>query len=402
MALFRYKAVNNAGQIVQGTVEAANLNAATEAIEERKLTILRLLQTKHEHKNLLKLNLGRVSRKDIVVFSRQLAVMLNATVPIVQSLRIMQAQTSNPLLKTMCRQMADDVDGGLQMSAAFAKHPQAFSRFYVAMIRSGETSGRLDEVLTYLADQMEKDYDLVSRIRGAMIYPIFIISALVAVGIIMMVFIIPRMGVMLQETGAKLPMATRILIGTSNFMINYWWLLAAVVIGGGIFLRLYLKTKGGRVAWDNLKLRIPIFGMIVSKIIVVRMTRSLSTLIRGGVPIGTALQITSEVVDNAAFRDLLEGTIDEVRDGNSITTRFSDSKLVPKIVSEMMSIGEQTGKLDDILDRIATFYDREVSALVANLTALIEPMIMVLMGVGVAMMVAAVLMPMFEIANSIS
>lgn len=401
MALFRYKAVNSAGQVSQGTVDAANLPSATEVLEEKGLVVLRLEQSKRVSKNIFNISLGGVHKKDVVIFSRQLAVMISATVPIVQSLRILYLQTESAALKTIAKAMADDIDGGMQMSQAFAKHPKAFSRFYVAMIRSGETSGRLDEVLNYLADQMEKDYDLTSRIRGAMVYPVFIVLGLVAVGVIMMIYVIPKMADILIESGTELPWMTKGLIAISSFLVNYWWLLIVVVVGAFGAMRLYLRTPAGRISWDNFKLYLPIVGLISKKIIIVRLSRSLSTLIRGGVPIAVALEITGEVVDNGAFKKIIEDTIKEVQDGNSITTKMNESHLFPKIVSEMMSVGERTGKLDEILAKLGDFYDREVSALVASLTSLIEPIIMVIMGLGVGVMVAAVLMPMFQIANSI-
>jgi type IV pilus assembly protein PilC len=402
MALFQYKAVSSSGSVSKGVVDAPNLMAASELLEEKGLVVLQLNQGKKAGISINLNFLGGVKQRDVVIFSRQLAVMVAATVPIVPSLRILNAQMESPALKNIAKEMADDVDGGLQMSQAFAKHPEAFNRFFVAMIRSGETSGRLDEVLNYLADQMEKDYDLSSRIKGAMVYPAFIVTGLVVVGTIMMIFVIPKITALLIDSGVKLPFATRLLIAISSFMVNYWWVLLLLGVAGGATLRAYLKTKAGRIVWDNFKLYFPIFGMIVKKVIIVRMARSLSTLIRGGVTIGTALEITGEVVDNAVFQDILAKTIKEVQDGNSITTVMSESKVVPKIVSEMMAVGEKTGKLDDILERLAGFYDREVSALVASLTSLIEPIIMVVMGLGVALMVVAVMLPMFQLANAIN
>lgn len=401
MALFQYKAISPQGAVSRGVVESPNLAAASEVLEEKNLVVLQLRQTTKVRASVSGFSLGFIKQKDIVMLARQMSVMIAATVPIVPALRILSAQTEQPKLKAVTREMADDVDGGLQISQAFAKHPRYFSRFFVAMIRSGETSGRLDEVLNYLADQMEKDYDLTSRIRGAMVYPAFIIVSLIAVAIIMMIFVIPKMSGLLLESGAQLPLQTRVLIGTSNFIATYWWALAIVVVGILIVLRLWVQSKSGRVAWDQILLRLPVFGLITQKIIIVRMCRSLSTLIRGGVSISAALEITSEVVDNAAFRDILTKTIKEVQDGNSITTVMMQSKIVPRIVAEMMSIGEKSGKIDEILERLSAFYDREVSALVASLTSLIEPIIMVVMGVGVAFMVMAVLMPMFQLANAI-
>ncbi len=400
MALYRYKAVSPIGQVSQGTVEASTITAANEVLSDRGLVVVRLHQVRGVHRNFRNINIGGPRMKDIVIFARQLAVMVQATVPIVPALRVLSQQTDSSQIRDVAKQMADDVDGGLPMSQAFGRHPKVFSRFFVAMIHSGETSGRLDEVLNYLADQMEKDYDLVNRIRGAMIYPAIIVLVMIAVGIVMMVYVIPNIANLLKESGGELPIATRILIQISDFMTIYWWTIPVIFVGVIALLRAYTATKSGRDVWSRIILKVPVFGLILNKVILVRLTRSLATLIKGGVPIGTALEITSEVVDNAAYREVLVQTIKEVQDGNSITTVTAESRLIPKIVTEMMAVGEQTGKLDEILERLGNFYDREVTTLVSTLTSLIEPIILVTLGVGVAFMVGAVMVPMMELARS--
>jgi type II secretory pathway component PulF len=248
---------------------------------------------------------------------------------------------------------------------------------------------------------MEKDYDLVSRIKGAMIYPAFIILSLIGVGAAMLIFVIPKMTSLLQENGVELPFMTRMLIATSNFLTGYWWLLILMFIGGIIGLRVILQTKWGREGWDNIKLHIPVFGTLFKKIILTRFATGLSTLIKGGVPISRALKITSDVVSNQAFKALIEATVKEVEDGNSITTIFAQSKMVPAIVAQMMGVGERTGRMDEVLDRLGDFYAREVDTMIGSLTSLIEPMIMIILGVGVGFMVSAIILPIFQVANSI-
>ncbi|MCD4761189.1 type II secretion system F family protein, partial [bacterium] len=302
MAIYKYRARTNDGRITVGAVEAVTENEAAELLSEKGLIVLTLLETFEHSRKGWNIRLGNVSHKDLVVFSRQLSVMISATVPIVQALRILSQQTVNPIFIDKIVEMADDVDGGMKLSDALAKHKKVFSHFYVAMVKSGETSGKLDELLQYLADQMEKDYDLISRIKGAMIYPIFIISGMIVVGFLMMTFVVPKMTEMLKDAGAELPLVTKILISVSDFMQHNWvWILFGVA-GLIVALRFWTRSKVGRMSWDLLKIQMPIFGILFKKVYIVRFTRSLSTLIRGGVPIASALAITAEVVDNRAYK----------------------------------------------------------------------------------------------------
>jgi len=303
-------------------------------------------------------------------------------------------------LAAIVSDIADEVDGGAKLSQALAKYRKVFSDFYIAMVRSGETSGRLDDVLNYLADQQEKDYDLTAKIKGAMIYPVFILSGLFVVGIVMMVFVVPKLTAIIIESGAQLPLATRVLIFTSQALRSYWYLFFVVlliVVGGGWY---FSQHGAGKKMTDRLKLKIPVFGGLWQRIYLVRMTRSLSTLIAGGVPLTTALEVVADVVGNSVYEDLIRRTIKEVEDGNSVATLFLQSEAVPAMLSQMMSVGEQTGRLDEILQKITDFYSREIENLVNNMVSLIEPMIMLLMGVGVGLMVAAVIMPMYQLASS--
>ncbi|MDP1709391.1 MAG: type II secretion system F family protein, partial [Candidatus Komeilibacteria bacterium] len=293
------------------------------------------------------------------------------------------------------------VDGGARLSDAFGRYPDVFSHFYVSMVRSGETAGKLDEVLNYLADQQEKDFDLMNKTRGAMIYPAFILSGLIVVGIVMMVFVVPKLTGILQETGGELPITTRLLIGISGFMTTYWWLGVMLFIGGVIGLYYYRKSEAGHKQIDFIILKMPIFGPIIfQKLFLVRFTRSLSTLLSGGVSLPEALKITSEVVGNDVYKEVIVQTIKEVEDGNSIATVFLTSSVVPNMVAQMLAVGEQTGRIDTVLVRLSDFYTREVDNAVANLVTLIEPLILMLMGVAVGVMVAAILLPLYNLATS--
>ncbi|OIO47760.1 MAG: hypothetical protein AUJ28_00450 [Parcubacteria group bacterium CG1_02_37_51] len=400
MAVFHYR-VHKGEDISEGMVEAPNLEAASEILGDRGLSIISIEEVSGEGKK-FSVNLAmfqKVKPKDIVVFSRQLSVMISATLPIVQALKILIKQTDNAYFKTVISEIADEVDGGQKFSIALGKHRKVFSNFYVSMIKSGETSGKLDEVLQYLADQLEKDYDLRSKIKGAMIYPVFIISGLLVVGVIMMIFVIPKLTEMLTASGQELPIATRILIGTSSAMRNYWWLMLIIIIALIVGFRYLLKTKGGRKAWDLFLIKLPVFGKLFQRIYLVRFTRSLATLVIGGVPLTTGLKIVNEVVGNTAYQAVIEETIKTVEDGESVAKVMLDSPIVPNLVSQMMSVGEKTGRLDEVLSKVAEFYSREIENIVANLTSLIEPFIMVMIGVAVGGMVAAIILPMYNLAN---
>ncbi|PWB38537.1 MAG: hypothetical protein C3F02_03370 [Parcubacteria group bacterium] len=401
MPVYRYRAKNNEGQVTTGAVEAISENEVAELLGNRGLIILSLTQTKSKTGRGFNINIGRISGKDIVVFSRQFSVMISATVPVVQALRILVQQTANPLFAEKITEMVNDVDGGMKLSDSMAKHKKVFSRFYISMIKSGETSGRLEEVLEYLADQMEKDYDLVAKIKSAMIYPVFVIIGMIVVAFLMMVFVIPQMTQIIKESGAELPFLTKLLIGASDFMKNNYGYVLVGLVAALVIFRLWSRSRAGNVVWDTMKIQIPLFGPLFKKIYIVRFARSLSTLIKGGVPITTALRITSEVVDNKAYSKLIMDTVAEVEDGNSISSLFINSKLMPKMLSQMINIGERTGRVDTVLEKLSEFYSREIENLVQGMTSLIEPLILVIMGVGVGGMVAAIMLPMFKLAQAI-
>ena len=401
---YNYKARKPSGQIFQGIVEAADENTAADILIDRGIAIISIEEVSRVEYDSEKgftftFLKGKIKRKEVLIFARQLAVMISANVPVVQSLRIIVQQTESEHFKEIISDIADEVENGVKLSGSLAKYPKVFSEFFASMIKSGETSGKLDEVLEYLADQEEKDYDLTSKIKGAMIYPIFIMSGLVVVGVAMMIFVIPQLTSMLTASGSELPFTTKVLIGSSHVMRQYWWALIIVIAGIIFGTKWLLSTTRGRSIWDAFKLKIPIFGNLFKMIYLVRFTRSLSTLVVGGVPLARALEIVSEVVGNMAYRELIEETIKEVEDGNSVAVVFLRSDIVPKLVSNMLAVGEKTGRLDNILNKVSDFYSREIENMVANMTHLIEPFIMVLIGVAVGGMVASIILPMYNLAN---
>ncbi len=399
MPIFKYHAEDANGKKKSGNVVGLSESEVVLKLHKKELNVLSLEDVTQSPLSRFSRLIAPIKSKDLVIFARQFSVMISANVPVVESLLILVDQTDNLSLKNLISDVAYDVNAGAFLSDALAKYPKVFSEFFVNIIRSGETSGKLDEVLSYLADEMEKSYDMNSKIRGAMIYPMFIITSLFGVGIILMVYVIPNLTSILTETGATLPLSTRIVIGTSDFLRNYAILIVIVLVILAILLRLYLKTYNGKRQLDILKLRLPIFGILFQYIYLMRFSRSLSTLLKGGVTITRSLEIVADVVGNTIYRELILDTLDSINDGNPFSTVFEASNYVPKMVPQMIAVGEKTGKIDSVLDRITGFYSRESSNMLENLSKLMEPVIMVIMGLGVGVMVAAVLLPMYNLAS---
>lgn len=402
MAIYEFKARDFDGKEVTGAVEAPSENVASEILQDRNLIVLGISERRKRTLFASTMQLfNRVPLKEVALFSRQLAVLISATVPIVSALRILVKQTGNTNFKIVISELADEVEGGAKLSSSLARYPQIFSQFFIHMIRAGETTGKLDETLNYLADQMEKDYDLQSKIRGAMTYPIFIVGGLIIVGTLMMIFVIPRLTEILTESGTELPVTTKLLIGSSSFLQHYWWILLVIIIGAVVAVRGIVRTEAGQEFIDRLKFRIPIFGNIFKRIYLVRFSRSMSTLVVSGIPMTQSLEIVADVIGNRIYQDLTKRTIKEVEGGKSIATVFAESEYVPPILTQMLYVGEQTGKLDLVLDKLSEFYSRELENTVANLTSLIEPIIMVVMGVAVALLVTSVLLPIYNLSNAV-
>jgi len=401
MSIFRYKARNKKGRVKSGIDIGLNEADIVSRYRRKEMEIFSLVPAEDDLEAKIKLFIERSGTKDLVIFSRQFSVMISANVPVVESLLILIEQTENFSLKKMIADIAFEVDSGSLLSDAFEKRPNIFSNFFVNIIRSGETSGKLDEVLNYLADEMEKTYDMASKVKGAMIYPIFILVGLVAVAVVLMVYVIPNLTAVLTESGAELPFATKVVIGASNFLQNYL-LLVILLVGGAIFLtRMYLKTYTGRRNFDFIKLHMPIFGPLFKYIYLMRFTRSLSTLLKGGVTITKSLEIVAGVVNNIIYQEIILATLESINDGNPLSTVMENAPTIPKMVPQMLSVGERTGKIDVVLDKITDFYGREADKMLAKLSTLMEPVIMTVMGVGVGIMVAAVIMPMYNMASQV-
>ncbi|MBI2415289.1 MAG: type II secretion system F family protein [Candidatus Kerfeldbacteria bacterium] len=402
MSFFVYIAKNHLGQTTKGTVEAATIEAAGEALREQQLIVLSLNERSAQSAiESIERLINRVGTKEITFFARQLAVLMSATIPVVRALKILIRQSTNPRLQAVIAEIAADVDGGMKLSQAMGRHPTVFNQFFVHMIRAGETTGRLDQVLEYLADQEEKDYILRNRIRGAMVYPIFIFATMIGVGTTMMIYVIPRLATIITQSGAELPWPTKVLLGTSAFLQQWWLVLLIAIIGVSVGLYFYIHTLAGRWYFDWIKIHIPIIGPLYQRIALTRFAVSFSNLLLSAVPVTKALEIVGDVVNNAVYHNLIEQTIIEVENGNAIASVFIRSKDIPPLVSQMLSVGEETGKIDEILKKMGAFYSQQVETGIATLTSLIEPIIILLLGIAAAIMVTGILLPIYSITESI-
>jgi len=397
---FNYQARTKKGEIQTGTVEAGDYNAAVDTIQRYGLTVVYLeaISTIPFYARSLKI-FQRVRVKELVLFYRQLAILFEAGIPLMDSLESLSKGIRNPYFKDILFELETDIRGGESLSETMAKHKKVFSSFYINVIQSGEATGRLAEVLKYLADHSENEFLLNSKIRGAFIYPVFILSVFVIVAILMLVYVVPQLTVVFTEMGQDLPLFTKILIGMSDIVRSWFWLLA-IIIAGIIFgfLR-FKKTLQGKKLWDKFKLRTPILGKLFQKIYITRFAENFSTLLKGGLPILSALKISGQVIGNTVYSGLIKKAGEEVKKGGTISSVFEGKKEIPPIISQMLKVGEQTAKLDSILERIAKFYGDEVDRAVNNLTQLIEPILIVLLGGGAAFLVASILLPIYNISS---
>jgi type IV pilus assembly protein PilC len=350
----------------------------------------------------IKLSFGTgVKTRDIVIFTRQFATMINSGLPLVQSLDILAEQTENEALRKTISEVLYDVESGNTLADAMGKHPKIFTTLYVNMVAAGEAGGILDTILLRLATFLEKNDALVRKIKGAMIYPAVIFSVAAAAVLILLIFVIPTFQQMFEAAGIPLPLPTRIVIGMSAFLQSWWWAVFAGLIGGAFALRAYYKTDQGELAIDSLLLKLPILGDLQRKSAVSRFTRTLGTLVSSGVSILEGLEITAKTAGNRVIHDAVMGSRASIAGGETIAGPLKESGVFPPMVVQMINVGEQTGGLDEMLSKIADFYDEEVDAAVEALLAAMEPIMIVVLGVIVGGMIVAMYLPIFDMINAV-
>ncbi len=399
--IFNYKALTSDGQETHGVVDAISVDVAIKQLQKRGLVISQIHAAEEKKLGSSILSLfNRVSNKDIVILSRQMATLFQAQVSALRIFRLLGAQNENPLLQKYLLEIGDSLQGGSSISSALAKYPDAFSDFYVNMVRAGEESGKMDEAFNYLADYLDRTYAVTSKAKNALIYPAFVIATFIGVMVLMLTVIIPKIALMITDSGQEVPIYTKAVLFLSNIFVQYGIFLAAGLIIAGFFVWKYSKTEIGAVTLDNLKLDIPYIGTLYRKLYLSRIADNMNTMIISGIPMLRALEITSSVVDNRIYKDILQNTLTAVKGGSSLSLAFSQYKEIPNIMVQMIKVGEETGELGHILKSLSNFYEREVTNAVDTLVSLIEPVMIVVLGVGVGILLAAVLMPIYNIASA--
>ena len=399
MKRFIYKAKDKSGQVVTGEVEASSDQVAAKLVRSKGLIVISLKIKREFGLNLIKKFKDRITFADVSTFTRQLATMVNAGLPITEALVILRSQAKGSMQK-MAAQVLADVEGGDSLSAAFSHHPKVFSPTYIALVKSGEVGGVMDEVLVRLADNLEKQQEFRGKVKGALIYPAIIVIGMVLVGLIMMIFVIPRLTSLYSEFNAELPTPTKILIGISTFVIRFWPLFLAL-FGGGLYgLSLYRKTTKGRRKTDELVFKIPVFGDLQRQIILTELTRTLSLMVGAGVSILEGLNITAGVVGNVVIADALRDTAKQVEKGFPVAFSFAKHpEAFPFILSQMVAVGEETGKMDEVLTKVSHIFEIESDQKVKTLTSAIEPIVMVVLGLGVGFLVIAIILPIYNLTS---
>ncbi|PIS17540.1 MAG: hypothetical protein COT59_00120 [Candidatus Nealsonbacteria bacterium CG09_land_8_20_14_0_10_42_14] len=398
---FTYQARTKKGDIQTGTVEASSREAALNLLQKHQLFVTLLEKAEAQPLFAKKIKLfERISRKDIVNFSRQLALMFKAKIPLIEALQAIALQTKNPSFREKILTLSEEVEGGTPFSQALSRYPKLFSSFYVSMVKSGEASGTLSESLDYLAEHLEREYYLSSKIQGAMIYPALIVLVVVGVLAMMMYFVIPNMAKVLTETGQELPFLTRVVIGASDVLRSWGWALLLLFIGLLVFLFRYFKTVNGKKFKDKMLLRLPLIGSFLRMIYLSRFSENLSTLIGGGLPIVQALEITGEIVGNDVYQTIISELKEEVGRGERISKFMARyPKDFPPILTQMVTVGEKTGTLDKSLMNVVSFYQKEVDRAIDNLLSILEPVLVIFLGLVVAGLMGAVLMPLYKMTS---
>ncbi len=396
MATFTYTARTASGELKTASIEAANREDVVAQLRRQRLSVVKV-----DEESKPKKARGSIGMRDIVIFTRQFSTMINAGLPLVQALDILAKQTENKVLADVTRAVVFDVESGHTVADALAKHPNAFSELYVNMVAAGEAGGILDTILMRLATFMEKNDALVRKVKGAMIYPGVIMSVAFIAIAVLLIFVIPVFESMFASVGLALPLPTRVVIGLSKFLKGYWWAVGAGMGGAFYMLKKYYATPNGRLAIDKLMLKMPVLGDVLRKSAVSRFTRTLGTLISSGVSILDGLEITAKTAGNRVIQDAIMASRASIAGGDTIAAPLAKSAVFPPMVISMIAVGEQTGGLDEMLSKIADFYDEEVDAAVSGLLSLLEPIMIVFLGVVVGGMVVAMYLPIFDMINAV-
>ncbi|MEK7526582.1 MAG: type II secretion system F family protein [Patescibacteria group bacterium] len=400
MKRFNYKAKNKEGKTVAGVVEAPDEKSAVKLIRDRGLLVIKLAKTNEFLVGGLAKFEKKVKPADVSLFTRQFSTMVNAGLPVTESLSILRTQ-SKPTLQPIVSQILSDVEGGQSLSAALGKHPDIFNTTYIALIKAGETGGVLDNVLNRIADNLEKQEEFKGKVKGALIYPAIVVVGMIIVTFIMMIFVVPKLTSLYTEFDATLPLPTKILVAVSHIFVTFWPFVIVALLVGVWGFRAYRKTPAGRKKVDALVFKIPVYGQLQKEIILTEFTRTLGLMVGSGVSILEGMAVTAAVVSNTLISDALKDAADKIEKGFPVAFSFAKHPdAFPFILSQMIAVGEETGKMEDVLNKVSHIFEIESDQKVKGLTAAIEPIVMIVLGLGVAFLMIAIIMPIYNLTSS--
>jgi len=402
MPLFTYVARDLDGTDHRGTIETVDGSRAAAILSKRGLTVISVKQKNETGGNLLSSITKRVSFTDVVIATRQLSTMIESGLVVSDSFDVLAEQQSNPEFKRVLQEVSRDVKGGLDLASAMKKHPHVFSNMYCSLVKAGEEGGNLDVVLTQMASSMEKDREFRSKVKSALIYPIIVVAMMFIVMGVMMFFVVPRLTSLYSQSSLELPLPTKILIGVSDALLNYWWLM--LIIGGGVVFafKKWISTTSGKEKFDRLLLKIPVVGIIITETSLTNFTRTFGLLTSAGIPLLEALTISGDVVGNSVFKNALQQTLKGVERGLSFSAQLETLGVFPRLLPQMFKVGEETGKVDKVSFKLAEYYETESDHMLKNLTVIIEPFILMILGISVAFLVLSIILPIYNLTTNIS
>lgn len=399
MLSFNYTAIDARGQRQSGVLQANSEGEVVNILRDRGLIVIRVALSTQLNLGKYLRNLRGVSLEDKVIFTRQFATMISSGLPITQALLILREQSRNPTLKAALSDITNKVEGGSSLHEALRAHPEVFDQLFLSMVRAGEASGNLDKILSRLADTMAAESDFKGKAKSAMIYPMIIFFVMMGVVTVMLVFVIPRLKELYEDLGAELPFVTKLLLQTSGLIVDYWWLFLLFLAGLVVAYRRLATTKRGRHIIDGIKFRLPVFGSLLKEVQLTSFTRTLSMMIASGIPILDSLEIARDTLSNVFYNEAVLEAEHMIEKGRSISDSFRYTGMFPPILPEMMSIGEETGKLDEVLDKISLYFENQSNNMITGLSGALEPVIMVILGIMVGFLMISLILPIYSLTS---
>jgi len=402
--LFSYKTINKKGEREEGEIEAFSIDAAIMSLQKKDLIVSSIKPKDEDNGDILKKIpfFNRVTNKEVVILSRQISTLFEAQVSALRVFKLLGAGTKNAKLRKTLFEVVNDLQGGASISSSLSRHPDVFSDFYVNMVKSGEESGHIDQTFLYLADYMDRTYEVSSKAKNALVYPAFVIFTFISVMVLMFTVIVPKIGVIIKESTQEIPFYTKIIFWISDLFVNNWLIMAVGLVAFIMGIIWYIRTEDGRIWFSNVRLHIPYVGDLYQKLYLSRFCDNMSTMVLSGIPMLKAIEVTSSIIDNEIYKEILNEGLSKVKAGQALSTAIGEREQIPNILVQMIKVGEETGELGNILKTMSKFYQREVINAVDTLVGMIEPVMIVALGVGVGILLASVLMPIYNVASTVS